>query len=447
MALHIGGMVRCGAVAEAGALKKDKGGQIRRNKKRFIWIQVLEMASRSQNALPNSIQYGMRRSGEIFQLPYAELDQSARGLCAANKAAQRAGAILQRESCGAVFMRRQESMERLVALAELRMRAWPGLLYRNGMNMMDGWPPRRFSAALPADGQSIQAALALLAGSGTMHLLQDNPNAYPDKETLMHKSSRLALTACLLALFAAPAAFAADAPVATVNGVAIPQSRMDLILKSQEEHGAKDSPELRQQIRDFLVTNEVLVQEAKKQGIDKSDSVKQELEMAQRGVLLNAFQQNFLKSNVISDDQLKAEYDRLKAATPSKEYHARHILVKTEKEANAILAQLKKGKSFDALAKAKSDDLGSKNSGGDLGWSDPGQYVKEFGDAMVALKPGEITQTPVKSQYGYHIIKLEGVREAEGPKFEDVKPQLQQEMQRTAFDKMIQDLKGKAKVE
>ncbi|KIA78892.1 peptidylprolyl isomerase [Chromobacterium phragmitis] len=263
----------------------------------------------------------------------------------------------------------------------------------------------------------------------------------------MHKPSRLALTACLLALFAAPAAFAADAPVATVNGVAIPQSRMDLILKSQEEHGAKDSPELRQQIRDFLVTNEVLVQEAKKQGIDKSDSVKQELEMAQRGVLLNAFQQNFLKSNVISDDQLKAEYDRLKAATPSKEYHARHILVKTEKEANAILAQLKKGKSFDALAKAKSDDLGSKNSGGDLGWSDPGQYVKEFGDAMVALKPGEITQTPVKSQYGYHIIKLEGVREAEGPKFEDVKPQLQQEMQRTAFDKMIQDLKGKAKVE
>ncbi|MDE1716194.1 peptidylprolyl isomerase, partial [Chromobacterium amazonense] len=137
----------------------------------------------------------------------------------------------------------------------------------------------------------------------------------------------------------------------------------------------------------------------------------------------------------------------LKAATPSKEYHARHILVKTEKEANAILAQLKKGKSFDALAKAKSDDLGSKNSGGDLGWSDPGQYVKEFGDAMVALKPGEITQTPVKSQYGYHIIKLEGAREAEGPKFEDVKPQLQQEMQRTAFDKMIQDLKGKAKVE
>ncbi|MBV1775766.1 peptidylprolyl isomerase [Burkholderiaceae bacterium DAT-1] len=261
----------------------------------------------------------------------------------------------------------------------------------------------------------------------------------------MQKRSRLALT--LVAGFVAAAVFAADAPVATVNGSVIPQAKMDLILKAQSERGAKDSPELRQQIRDFLITNEVLMQEARKLGLDKTDEFKAEQEMAVQSVLLNAFQKHFLKTTVISEDQLKAEYDRLKSQMPSKEYHARHILVKTEKDANDVLAQLKKGKKFDELAKAKSEDPGSKNNGGDLGWTVPETFVKEFGEAMTKLQQGQVSAAPVKTQFGYHIIKLEGVRTAEGPKFEEVKPQIQQQLQRAAFEKLITDKKAAAKID
>lgn len=260
--------------------------------------------------------------------------------------------------------------------------------------------------------------------------------------------TKIRFAPALIAALVAGAVFAADKPVAVVNGVAIPQTQMDFILKQLSERGAKDSPELRAKIRDDLITKEVVAQEAAKKGLEKDADVQMEMNFAKQNVLLKAFVANYQKSNTISDDQLKAKYDELKAQqVPSKEYHARHILVKTEAEANAIIASLKKGKKFEDLAKDKSEDPGSKTNGGDLGWAAPTNFVKEFSDAMVKLNKGQVTQTPVKSQFGYHIIKLEDTRVPQPPAFEEVKANIQQQMQGQALDKFIADLKAKAKVE
>lgn len=261
----------------------------------------------------------------------------------------------------------------------------------------------------------------------------------------MHTHSRLAAT--LIAGLLASASFAADKPVATVNGVAIPQAKMDFILKQVAERGAKDTPELREKIRDDLVTKEIVLQEAARQGVEKQSDVQLEIELAKQNVVLKSFVQNYQKANPVTEAALKAEYENIKAKMPAKEFRARHILVKTEKEAKDVLAALKKGKKFEDLAKEKSEDPGSKANGGDLNWASPESFVKEFSDAMKSLSKGQITQNPVKTQFGYHVIKLEDVRESKGPSLEEVKPQLTQQLQNKGLEKLVADLKAKAKVE
>ena len=252
----------------------------------------------------------------------------------------------------------------------------------------------------------------------------------------------LALTACFLS-----ASFAATAAnVATVNGVAIPDSKVDFFLKQVAERGQKDSPELRARIKEELIRNEVLFQEAQKKGVEKHPEVQQRLDMAKQQILVGAFVNDFAKANPISDAELKKEFDKIKVNFSGKEYKARHILVKSEDEAKAILADLKKGKKFDDIAKAKSTDKGSAINGGDLGWSTPANYVKEFGEALAKLPKGKISD-PVKTQFGWHIIKLDDQREAKGPSFEEVKPELQRELQGQRVQKMVEDLRAKAKVE
>jgi peptidyl-prolyl cis-trans isomerase C len=251
----------------------------------------------------------------------------------------------------------------------------------------------------------------------------------------------LALTACFLsATFAATAA-----NVATVNGVAIPDSKVDFFLKQVAERGQKDSPELRARIKEELIRNEVLFQEAQKKGVEKHPEVQQRLDMAKQQILVGAYVNDFAKANPISDAELKKEFDKIKVNFSGKEYKARHILVKSEDEAKAILADLKKGKKFDDIAKAKSTDKGSAINGGDLGWSTPANYVKEFGEALAKLPKGKISD-PVKTQFGWHIIKLDDQREAKGPSFEEVKPELQRELQGQRVQKMVEDLRAKAKV-
>lgn len=261
------------------------------------------------------------------------------------------------------------------------------------------------------------------------------------------QKKRLALI--LSAVMLSAAAFAADAgKVATVNGVAIPEAKIDFFVKQLAARGQQDTPDLRAKLREDLIRNEIVVQEAMKKGLDKDAEVTSQIEMARTQILFGAFINDFLKSNPVSEAAMKSFYDtQVKAQFSGKEYHARHILVATEAEAKSILADLKKGKKFDDLAKNKSTDKGSGANGGDLGWSSPADYVKEFSDAMVKLSKGKITDAPVKSQFGFHIIKLEDMRDAKGPAYEEVKAEIQKELQNQMLQKLITDLRSKAKVE
>lgn len=248
---------------------------------------------------------------------------------------------------------------------------------------------------------------------------------------------------------AAPAAAAqpdSGKAFATVNGTVIPQSRADFLLKRRVEQGQPDTPELRKSIHDSLIHREVISQESAKLGLDKSADVTTQLELARQEILVNAFVQNYLNNHPISDDALKGEYEKIKAQLGDKEYKARHILVEKEDEAKGIIAQLGKGAKFEKLASEKSKDP-SKDQGGDLGWNGAGAYVKPFADALVALKKNEYTKTPVQTQYGWHVIKLEDVRPMTPPPVDSVMPQLRQRMQQQLIEKAVSDLMAKAKMQ
>jgi len=255
----------------------------------------------------------------------------------------------------------------------------------------------------------------------------------------------------LTGLLASAPAFAQEAAkttkmTATVNGTAIPQIRADALVIEQRERGVPETDQLRQQIREELVRREVLTQEAKRKGMDKKAELKGQIELATQAVLIRALLQDYIKNNPVSEDALKKEYQAVSAQLGKKEYKARHILVEKEDEAKDVIAKLKKGEKFDELAK-QSKDPGSKDRGGDLGWSTPASYVKPFGDALVKLEKGKYTETPVKSDFGYHVILLEDSRDLKLPAFEEARQSLQQRMQQQMVEKHILDLRAKAKVE
>lgn len=257
----------------------------------------------------------------------------------------------------------------------------------------------------------------------------------------------------LAAALALPAGFvsAQDAKsaakaVATVNGTAIPKSRADVLVAEQAQQGAQDNDELRQRVREELIRREVLSQEARKKGLDKKPEVVAQIELARQAVLIRAYLQDYVRTHSISDEALKKEYDAIVARVGTKEYKSRHILVEKEDEAKDIIAKLKKGEKFEELAKS-SKDPGSKDNGGDLGWSNPASYVKPFSEALVKLQKGKYTEAPVKSDFGYHVILLEDVRDAKIPTFEEAKSGLTQRMQQQMVEKNLLDLRAKAKVE
>ncbi|HEU0187262.1 MAG TPA: peptidylprolyl isomerase [Gallionellaceae bacterium] len=251
----------------------------------------------------------------------------------------------------------------------------------------------------------------------------------------------------LLGAFAASPVYADDKSAALVNGVSIPQSRVDLrVHEMSNQSGQPDSPELRAAVRDELINIELLSQEASKSDLSKQTEIQQQLELARQSILARAYVQDYVKNHPIGDDVLKQEYDKLTTTLGPKEYKVQHILVKDEAEAKAIAAQLKKGAKFDKLAKEKSIDAGSSKNGGALGWSFPSNFVKPFADALVGLGKGKVSE-PVQSQFGWHIIKLEDVRASQLPSFDQFKPNLTQRMQQQAVQKMVSELRGKAKVE
>ena len=235
--------------------------------------------------------------------------------------------------------------------------------------------------------------------------------------------------------------------VATVNGKPIPAAKVDQVVKQVVAQGkATDSPQLREAVKKDLIGREVLIQEADKQGVGTRPDVKNAIDNARQSIIINAMLADYIKKNPVKDAEIKAEYDKYKAQVGDKEYHARHILVGTEDEAKQIIAKLKGGAKFEDLAK-QSKDPGSAANGGDLDWASPASFVPEFSKAMTSLQKGQITETPVKTQYGYHVIKLEDVRAAKVPPMEEVKQQIAESLQQRKLASYRDELMKKAKIQ
>lgn len=267
------------------------------------------------------------------------------------------------------------------------------------------------------------------------------------------------LAASAAALLAGALAMPAMAQnVAVVNGKPVPKSRLDALeaqIKIQAARTGKPvPPEVQNQLRDEVIAREVFMQEAQRRGLEGSADFRDKMELARQSVLIGELFADFEKKNPVSDAEAKAEYDKLvKAQTPAagaKEYKARHILVDSEDKAKAIIAQLKKGGKFEDIAKKESKDPGSGAQGGDLGWADASNYVPEFAAALKKLSKGQTTDTPVKTQFGYHVIRLDDVRDAKAPEpppFDAVKAQIKQQLEQQKLVQFQKELREKAKVE
>lgn len=234
--------------------------------------------------------------------------------------------------------------------------------------------------------------------------------------------------------------------IATVNGRDIPKSRLDMMVRERASQGTADSPQLREQVKNDLIGRELLVQEAERRGLAKNADIQQQMELARQQVLLRAFLADWTRSNPVSEDAQKAEYERIKSQMGVNEFKARHILVGSEAEARDILAKLKKGDKFEDLAKASQDE-GSRGAGGDLGWATPATFVKPFADALGKLKKGETTADPVQTNYGWHVIRLDDLRAAKHPPFDEVKQQMFQRLQQQQIEKFVAELRTKAKIQ
>ena len=244
---------------------------------------------------------------------------------------------------------------------------------------------------------------------------------------------------------------AAAQNIAIVNGKAVPKARLDTLMAQVNAQAAAQQqqvpPDIEKRARDKLVMDEIFVQEAEKRGLQSSSEFKQQLELARQQVLIAALVDDQRKKTAISDADTKAEYDKLKSANSGTEYRARHILVEKEDEAKSLIKQLNGGAKFEDLAKKHSKDPGSGAKGGDLDFAAAGSYVPEFSQAMIKLKKGETTDTPVKSQFGWHIIKLEDTREAQFPPYDEVKSRIQQQLQQQKLASFRDELRTKAKTD
>ena len=257
---------------------------------------------------------------------------------------------------------------------------------------------------------------------------------------------QLIWTAVAAATFAAFSMSVNAQNIAIVNGKAVPSSRVEALKQQVARSGRPITPEVEAQIKEEVIAREIFMQEAQKRGMDATEEYKSQIELARQTILIRELFAEFQKTSAVSDADVQAEYDKFVAANGGKEYRARHILVETKEQADAILASLKKNGKFEDIAKKQSKDPGSGANGGDLDWAAPGNYVKEFSDAMVALSKGQVS-APVQSQFGFHIIRLDDVREAQLPALADVKPQIVQQMTQQRMATFQQELRAKAKVE
>ena len=259
------------------------------------------------------------------------------------------------------------------------------------------------------------------------------------------KRLRYAVLAAGLAV--AVSAHGQNGPAAKVNGVAISQQHLDLLVKNLVAQGRQDTPEMREALKQQMINRELMVQDAVRRGLDKNAEISARLTFARQDVLSTAFVQEAVKAHPVTDEALKKEYERIKAQMGAREFKVRHILVAKEDEAKEIIGLIRKGGSFEKLAAERSTDPGSKANGGDLDWGPPARYVKPFADALLKLKKGQMTEVPVQTNFGWHIIRLDDERASRIPGFEEAKPQLQQMLQNQIVEKAVADLRAKAKIE
>jgi peptidyl-prolyl cis-trans isomerase C len=260
---------------------------------------------------------------------------------------------------------------------------------------------------------------------------------------------KLKLSALALSLLVALPIAAQAQNVAIVNGKPVPSARVEQLLKqfSSQLQGRPVTPEIQAQAKEAVISREIFMQEAQSLGLDGSEDYRTQMEVARQQLLISALMADFQKKNPVTDAEVKAEYDKFAAANGGKEYRARHILVEKEADAVKLIADIKKGGKFEDLAKKNSKDPGSGANGGDLDWAAPGSYVKEFSDAMVKLAKGKMTDAPVKSQFGFHIIRVDDIRETQLPPLDQVKPQISQQLQQQKLQAYQKNLRDKAKVE
>jgi peptidyl-prolyl cis-trans isomerase C len=235
--------------------------------------------------------------------------------------------------------------------------------------------------------------------------------------------------------------------VAIVNGKPVPKSRVDVLKSQIQRSGRPVSPEMDTMLKEEVVAREVFMQEAQRRGLDATDDYKSQLELARQTILIRELFADYQKKNPVTDAEIQGEYDKFTAANGGREYHTRHILLEDEAQAKKVIADIKKGQKFEDVAKKQSKDTGSAANGGDLDWATPNSYVPEFAQALLKLSKGQMSQEPVKSSFGWHVIRVDDIREAQLPKLDDVKPQIAQQLQQQKLAKFQEELRSKAKVE
>lgn len=260
---------------------------------------------------------------------------------------------------------------------------------------------------------------------------------------------KFALAAVVAATISAllPAAAVAQ-NVATVNGKPVPKSRVEALIQQVTKSGQQQrSPELEAQVKDEVVRREIFMQEAEKRGVPQTADYKVQMDLARQMLLIRGLMEDYRAKNPVSDADAQVEYNKFKAENSGSEYRARHILVEKEEDAKALIAQIKAGADFAELAKKNSKDTGSAQNGGDLDFANPNNFVPEFSKAMTALEKGQVTPEPVKSEFGYHVIKLEDIRPATFPAFDDVKAQIKQRIEQQKMAEFQESLIKKAKTD
>lgn len=272
----------------------------------------------------------------------------------------------------------------------------------------------------------------------------------------MQKLSKLTIT-LVVGMIAAAQGATAEKPFVTVNGVAISQITADMFLAQGKANGMPDSPEMKNQLRAELINRELLFQAAKQAGFDKRPEVASQVNAATRNLLAQleatkqtlisrAYITDYLNRHPVTEDQMKTSYETNKAEGGNTEYKARHILLKTDAEAKAIIAKLDKGWKFEELAK-QSIEPGASANGGDLGWSSQAKFVKQFAEALTGLKKGGYSSTPVKTEFGYHVIKLDDTRPLNVPSFNEMKPMLLKDTQSRMVERVLAELRAKARIQ